>query len=51
MFEVNFIGNNYEEESEDIENESLFLDELFNDECDYIHDKTYVGDPDFRVPF
>jgi len=28
-FEVNFIENNYKEESESIENESLFLDELF----------------------
>ena len=29
MFEVNFIENNCDEESEGIENESLFLDELF----------------------
>ena len=51
IFEVNFIENNYEEESEGIENESLFLDELFKDECNYINEKTYVGDPNFRVPF
>jgi len=51
MFEVNFIENNCEEESEGIENEPLFLDELFKDECDYINKKTYVGDLNFRVPF
>ena len=28
-----------------MENEPLFLDELFKDECDYINEKTYV------VPF
>ena len=28
-FEINFVENNYDEESEGIENESLFLDELF----------------------
>jgi len=39
-FEVNFIENNCEEKSENIENESLFLDELFKDECDYINEKT-----------
>ena len=50
-FEVNFIENNCDEESEGIENESLFLDELFKNEYDYINEKTYVGDPNFRVPF
>ena len=50
-FEVNFIENNCEEESEGIENESLFLNELFEDKCDYINEKTHVGDPNFRVPF
>jgi len=50
-FEVNFIENNCEEESEGIENESPFLDELFKDECDYINEETYVGDPNFGVPF
>ena len=39
-FEVNFIENNYEEKSEGIENEPLFLDELFKDKCDYINEKT-----------
>ena len=44
-FEVNFIENICEKESE---NESLFLDELFEDKCD----KTiHVGDYNFRVPF
>ena len=47
-FEVNFIENICEKESE---NESLFLDELFEDKCDYINEKTHVGDPNFRVPF
>ena len=28
-FEVNFIDNNCDKDSEDIENESLFLDKLF----------------------
>jgi len=50
-FEVNFIKNNCEEESKGIENESLFLDKLFKDECDYINEKTYIGDPNFRVLF
>ena len=50
-FEVNFFENNCEEESEGIENEPLFLDELFKDKCDYINEKTNVGDSDFRVPF
>ena len=49
-FEVNFVENNCDEESEGIENKSLFLDELFN-ECDYINEKAYIGDPNFRVPF
>ena len=40
MFEVNFVENNYDEESEGIENESLFLDELFKSECDYLNEKT-----------
>ena len=42
-FEENFIENNCDEESEGIENESLFLDELFKNECDYINEKAYVG--------
>ena len=50
-FEVNFIENNYEEESEGIENEHLFLNELFENKCDYINKKTYIGDPNFRAPF
>ena len=50
-FEVNFVDNNCDEESEGIENESLFLDELFKNEYDYINKKTYVGDPNFKVPF
>ena len=50
-FEVNFVENNCDEESEGIENKSLFLDKLFKNECDYIDDKTCVGDPNFRVPF
>jgi len=50
-FEVNFIENNCENESEGVENEPLFLDELFMNECDYINEKTYIRDPDFRVPF
>ena len=51
MFEVNFNENNCEEESEGIENEPLFLDEVFKDECDYINEKTYIGDADFKVFF
>jgi len=51
IFEVNFVENNCDEESEDIENESLFLDELFKNECDYLNDKAYVRDSNFRVPF
>ena len=51
MFEVNFIENNCEEESEGEENELLFLDKLFRNECYYINEKTYVGYPDIRVPF
>ena len=50
-FEVSFIENNCEEESEGIENEPLFLDELFKDQGDYINKKTYVGDSNFRVLF
>ena len=50
-FEVNFIENNCEEESEGTENKPLFLDELFKDKRDYINEKVYVGDHDFRVPF
>ena len=51
IFDVNFIENNCEEESEGTENESLFLDELFEDKCDYISEKINVGDPNFRIPF
>jgi len=51
IFEVNFIENNCDEKSEGIENESLFLDELFKNECDYLNDKAYVRGPNFRVPF
>ena len=47
MFEVNFVENNCDKESEVIENEYLFLEELFKNECDYINEKTYVGDPNF----
>ena len=36
MFELNFIENKCDEESEGIENESMFLDELFKNECDYL---------------
>ena len=50
-FEVNFVENNCDEESEGIENESLFLNELFKNECDYLDEKAYVGDPNARVPF
>ena len=50
-FEVNLIENNCEKVSEGIENEFLFLDELFKNECDYLNDKTYVRNPNFRVPF
>ena len=50
MFEVNFIENNYEEESKRIENETLFLDELFEDKCDYINEKTHIGDPNLESP-
>jgi len=50
-FEVNFVENNCDEESEGIENKSLFLDKLFKNECDYINEKAYVRDPNFRVPF
>ena len=32
-------------------NESLFLNELFKNECDYLNEKVYVGDPNFQVPF
>ena len=51
MFEVNFIENNCNEESEVIENKSLFFDELFKNECDYINEKAYVRDPNFRILF
>ena len=44
-FEVNFVENNCDKESEGIENDSLFLNELFKNKCDYL------GDPNFRVPF
>ena len=50
-FEVNFVENNCDEESEGIENASLFLDELFKRECDYLNDKACVRDPNFKVPF
>ena len=50
-FEVNFVENNCDEESEVIKNESLFLDELFKNGCDYINEKTYVRNLNFRVPF
>ena len=50
-FEVNFVENNCDKESEGIENESLFLDELFKNECDYLNEQTYVRDPNFRVSF
>ena len=50
-FEVNFIENNCEEESEGIENEPLFLDKLFEDKCDFSDKTTHVGDYNFRVPF
>jgi len=50
-FEVYFVENNCDEESEGLENETLFLDKLFKNECDYINEKTYVGEPNFRVPF
>ena len=49
-FEVNFVENNYDEESEDIEDKSLCLSELLN-EGDYLDEKAYVGDPNVRVPF
>ena len=49
-FEVNFIENNCEEEREGTENKYL-LDELFKNEYNYINEKTYVGDPNFRVLF
>ena len=42
--------NNCDEESEDIEDESLFLSELLN-EGDYLDEKAYDGDPNVRVPF
>ena len=35
-FEVNFVGNNCEEESEDSEDESLFLNELFQNESNHL---------------
>ena len=50
-FEVNFVENNCDEESEDIEDDSLFLNELFKNECDYLDEKAYVRDPNVRVPF
>ena len=50
MFEVKFIENNCDEESKGIANESLFLEELFKNECDYINEKAYVRDHNFRVP-
>ena len=46
-FEVNFVENNCDEESEDSEDESLFLIELFKIERDYLD----VEDPNVRVPF
>ena len=50
-FELNFVKNNCDEESEDLEYESLFLNELFKNECDYLDEKAYVGDPNVRIPF
>ena len=47
-FEVNLVKNNCE--SEGIENESLFLDELFKNECDNLNEKVYVGDPNLEYP-
>ena len=47
---MNFVENNCDEEGEDIEDESLFLSELFN-EGDYLDEKAYVGDPNVKVPF
>ena len=46
-FEVNFVENNCDKESEDLEDESLFLNELFKNDCDYLD----VEDPNVRVPF
>ena len=43
-FEVNFVGGNCEEESEDSKDESQFLNELF---CDSLN----VEDPNVQVPF
>ena len=45
------MGTIVKKESEGIENESLFLDELFEDKCNYINEKTHVGDSNFKVPF
>ena len=47
-FEVNFIENICEKESE---NESLFLDKLFEDKCDFSDKMTHVEDYNFKVPF
>ena len=46
-FEVNFVGKICDEEGEDSEDESLFLNELFMNECDCLG----VEDPNIRVPF
>jgi len=37
--------------NEYIDDESLFLDELFKDECNHSSERTYVEDLKFRVPF
>ena len=46
-YEVNFVENNCEEESEESEDESLFLNELFQNERDHLD----VENPNVRVPF
>ena len=46
-YEVNFVENNCEEERDDSEDELLFLNELFQNECNHLD----VEDPNVRVPF
>ena len=29
----------------------MFLNELFKNECDYLDERAYVGDPNVKVPF
>jgi len=41
--------HNYENACMD--DELLFLDELFKDECDHSGEKTYVEDLKFKIPF